>query len=269
MPSPFPGMDPYLEQPDQFPDLHSSLIFLLKQSLKSQLPAPYSASSDQRTWIDATQRFVEPDLNVFHPRHVRREEGNVSAGVAVAEADDSPIVVEVAECEWTENYLEIYHGRGRDRRLVTSMEVLSPSSKAPGNRGRKLYLEKQCEILDSQVHLVEIDLLRRGAHSTSIPLEYMQAKVPPCDYHVCIHRYDRPPEYLVYRILLERKLPRIRIPLLPDDGDVPVDLQEIFDLAYDAGPYDLQIDYAEDPPPPPFDKERLAWIRECIQAVNR
>ena len=45
MPSPFPGMDPYLESPDWFPDLHGSLIFLMKETLRRSLPRPYYAQS--------------------------------------------------------------------------------------------------------------------------------------------------------------------------------------------------------------------------------
>ncbi len=47
MPSPFPGMDPYLESPDWFPDLHGSLIILLKEALQRSLPGPYYAQSSQ------------------------------------------------------------------------------------------------------------------------------------------------------------------------------------------------------------------------------
>jgi len=81
-----------------------------------------------------------------------------------------------------------------------------------------------------------------------------------------VHRFDRPTDYFVYPLSLEERFPSILIPLLPEDGDVTVEFQEIFDRAYDAGPYRKQIDYTGDPPPPPFADERKMWIRNLIDS---
>ena len=266
MPSPFPGMDPYLERPDIFPDLHGSLIILLKQELQHLLPESYYASSSQRIWIDASERHIETDVDVVRiPRPEREQQGSWSP----TESPSMPIVIEVSQTEWVENYLEISTQSSEGRRLVTSIEVLSPSNKTKGSRGRELYLRKQREILGSQTHLVEFDLLRTGLHTTAIPEESLRQKVPQFDYHCCIHHFDRPAEYSVYPVLIERPLPPVHIPLLPDDGAVEVAFQEVFDRAYDTGPYRKQISYDDDPPPPPFEAERREWIRRTIPSAKK
>lgn len=265
MSSPFPGMDPYLERPDVFPDLHGSLIILLKEQLQGMLPERYYAASSQRTWIDASERYVEADVDVV--QHRDREQGSGVAPV-VDEQGAMPVVIEVPEEERTENYLQIYTGRSSEQRLVTSIEILSPSNKARGNRGRELYLQKQREMLDSQTHLVEFDLLRAGLHTTAVPEDYLHRKLQRFDYHCCVHQFDRPTEYFIYPVLIEQELPPVSIPLLPEDGEVTVGVQALFERAYNAGPYRKLIDYDSDPPPPAFDADRLAWIRERANAMR-
>jgi hypothetical protein len=89
MPSPFPGMDPYLEHPRRFPDLHHDLITSLKGALQTQLPQPYYASSDARVWLEYSQRYVEPDVSVLHPGR------GPHGGVTVAAEPAAPVVVTV------------------------------------------------------------------------------------------------------------------------------------------------------------------------------
>ena len=104
-----------------------------------------------------------------------------------------------------------------------------------------IVLPKQKEILGGPVHLVEIDLLRGGTHTTAVPRELIEAKVGPFDYHVSVRRFDRPTAFLVYPLSMRLRLPPLAIPLLPGDPDVTVDLQAVFDRAYDAGPYRREV----------------------------
>lgn len=152
--------------------------------------------------------------------------------------------------EVVEPLVEIYSRQGSDRRLVTSIEVLSPTNKARG-LGREIYVEKQQQIVKhSQVNLVEIDLLRGGEHTTAVPLNVLRSSVRPYDYHLCTHLFADPQHYLLYSIVLEEPLPTIDVPLLPDDGSVRINLQEVFASTYNAGPYQYEIDYQQPPPPP-------------------
>lgn len=263
MPSLFPGMDPFLELVEIFPDFHDRFITHLSEFLQASLPRPYLAGIGRRAWIEFAERLIGPDVELLLSAASRRES---SHSVAVAEAPRSePVAVFVPHDEVIEPLVEIYSRKGSERRLITAVEVLSPTNKSRGSLGRSIYLEKQQEIVKhSQVHLVEIDLLRGGEHTTSVPLDALRQSVRPCDYHVCTHRYDDPQHYFLHAIVLEERLPEIDIPLLPGDGAVRLDLQAVFNRTYDAGPYRFEIDYSQDPPGPALSKERAAWVRNLI-----
>ena len=161
--------------------------------------------------------------------------------------------------------MEIYVGRGSDRRLVTSIELLSLANKAPGEHGRDLYLRKQREILYGKVHLVEIDLLRAGKHTSAVPPHRLAKVAGTMEYHISIHHFDNLEDFFVYPIRLNEPLPRIAIPLLPGDPAVTVDLQAVFTRTYDAGPYRREIDYRRDAPEPPLSAEWQAWMRQVLE----
>jgi Protein of unknown function (DUF4058) len=264
MPSPFPGMDPFLEDPAVFSDLHDRLIVCLSEALNAQLPEPYYAGIGSRVWVQTAQRRIVPDVSLVRPRQTAN--GGVSAGgagVAVAEAvRTEPVVVHVPREEIRETFLEIYAQPGGER-LVTTVEVLSPANKSPGIHSRDLYLQKQEEILNNQVHLVEIDLLHSGAHTTAVPLEQANAKAGSFDYHVCVHRFDRPDDYFVYPIQLRARLPEIAIPLLADDPAVPIDLQALLDRCYDTGQYHRRVRYGEYAPL--LSADDAEWVQRLLR----
>ncbi|HUG91567.1 MAG TPA: DUF4058 family protein [Planctomycetaceae bacterium] len=156
---------------------------------------------------------------------------------------------------------------GDRKRLVTSVEVLSPTNKRSAGQGRALYVQKQQELLlSSDVHLVEIDLLRTGSHTTAVPHNALIEKVGLFDYHVCLHCFHDPKRYYVWPIRLENRLPEIIVPLLPDDPMIPLDLQTVFDRSYDAGPFRREIDYPRETAEPPLTAEQEAWVRQLIDA---
>lgn len=259
MPSPFPGMDPYLEHPTIFPGLHNRLIAGLSEALQAALPAPYFAEIGERVWVEVSQRFIEPDASVF--RSGPADQG----AVAALPARSRPVIVTVPHDERREPWIEIRAAGDGDERLVTAIEILSPSNKTPGARGRDLYLRKQRELLDSSTHLVEIDLLRGGQHTSAVPLDYLREAVGRFDYHVSIHRSDRFEDFLVYPILLTEPLPEIAVPLLAGDPDAVIDLQAVFDHAYDVGPYHRRIRYAAAAPVPPLAPEQREWAEARIR----
>src|SRR5438093_11526676 len=157
MPSPFPGMDPLLEHPGVFPDLHDSLIFCIRESMQARLPEPYFAMIRDRLWVEVSERQIEPDV------HVRKgKRGSVPAGGAGEDASvgvltrSKPLTVPVRHDERREPYVEIYVRDASGERVVTIVEILSPSNKSPGDQGRDLYLAKQREVLRSRIHLVEV-----------------------------------------------------------------------------------------------------------------
>jgi hypothetical protein len=175
-------------------------------------------------------------------------------GLAVA-TRTKPLIVTVPHDEFREPFLEIRRIENEVQRLVTVVEILSLANKTPGEKGRKLCKRKQREILDSETHLVEIDLLRGGTHATSIPLVELQSLGREFDYHVCVHRFDNLEDYFVYLIALNESLPEIAIPLLPDDGEVALDLQEVFQRAYDAAAYRRSVHYCDAQIVPPLSEK--------------
>lgn len=269
MPSPFPGMDPFLEHPAIFPGLHNRMVATLSEFLQARLPAPYFAEIGERVWVEVSHRDIEPDVNVLRGRSVSEHREEAPAGAAVASAARSrPVVVTVPHDERRETLVEIRARIDEDERLVTAIELLSLSNKTPGERGRDLYLRKQRELLDSRTHLVEIDLLRGGEHTTAVPRGLVEARAGHFDYHVSVHRFDRFEDFLVYPIQLDERLPEIAIPLLPGDPDVTVDLQAAFDRSYDTGPYRRRVRYAESTPVPPLRAQRAEWAARLLEGIG-
>jgi hypothetical protein len=257
MPSPFPGMDPFLEHPAFFPGVHDSYIVYLSEALQGLLPAPYFAEITERRWIDSRDEGIGPDA-VDEPRLAQR-------GVSVPTDVAQPILITVPLEERRETYLEIRSPVENGERVVTTIEVLSITNKTPGPKGRALYLQKQREVLDSDSNLVEIDLQRGGTHTTGVPLERLRRKAPPFDYHVCVHAFEQFGTFAVYTIQLSQPLPRVVLPLLPGDGTVSVDLQAVFQRSYDTGPYRRRVRYEPGRIVPGLRPDQLEWATKVLR----
>jgi Protein of unknown function (DUF4058) len=262
MPSPIPGMDPFLEDSAVFPDLHDSLITELRNAINAQLPPPYYASSASRVWVEPSQRRVEPDVNVLRPE--RPGSGAVTSPSVATVVARPPVVVRIPREEFRQTYLDVYAKPGHER-LVTTIEVLSPTNKAMAGEGRTLYLQKQREVLGSKVNLVEIDLLRGGQHTTVVRLEDALAKAGPFDYHVCVCTFEEPEDFVIYPASVGERLPIVAIPLLPGDGSVSIDLQVLLDRCYDTGLYLRRVPYAERTPVSPLRPEQAAWVEQVLR----
>jgi hypothetical protein len=262
MPSPFPGMDPWLEHPAVFPDFHTRLLTGFSEALNAVLPPPFFAALSTRVWLEESERRVEPDVDVLRP-----PEATPSAGAATVLLPATELLEIVAERapdeEMTETVVEIHAAGGE--RLVTSVEMLSISNKTPGSGGRDLFRAKQQELLVSGVHLVEIDLLRGGTHATLIPERMLRERAGPFDYHVCIHRVERRNAYQVAPIRLPQRLPVIPVPLTAEVPDVTVDLQALFDRCYDVGLYGRRVRYREWQPIPPLSEEQARWAEQVLR----
>lgn len=140
------------------------------------------------------------------------------------------------------------------RRIVTVIELLSPTNKRPG-ADREQYLAKRKELLRSQAHVVEIDLLRGGPR---MPMEPGVA-TPYC---VMVSRQEERPRVGVWPVALRDALPTIPIPLLEGDADASLDLQAVLTRVYDDFGY-ANVLY-RNPPDPPLEEEDAAWARDLI-----
>jgi hypothetical protein len=263
MPSPFPGMDPFLEHPAYFGSLHTRLMVEITNELQPKLPDPYFAEVDERLWVETSRRPIEPDVDVIHKRGAPRKRANGRAALAVR---SKPIVVTMFEDEKRQCFVDIRTRQGDEERVVATIEVLSPTNKTPGEKGQEAYLKKQQEVIDGgSIHLVEIDLLRGGHHVTVIKEDVLQEEAGPFDYHVCVRPFDEPGKFYVYPIELPDPLPEIAVPLLPGDGTVPLDLQAVFNRCYEAGPYRKRVRYTLDRVEPPLPRKRLAWAKQILR----
>jgi hypothetical protein len=251
----FPGMDPYLEDPRLWPDVHARLIVYLAEHLQPQLRPRYRAAVETRVFVEGPDREIIPDV------WLRRHQPQPGPAAAVLDAD-TPVEVQVTELEIHETFVQILDCQ-TGQRVVTVVEVLSPTNKLAGP-GRSSFLAKQHEILRSQAHLVEIDLLRQGPHVLAVP-EAVAAQLRPYDYLVSVNRAaGTRSRFQLYARRLRERLPRVRIPLADTDPDVVLDLQTVLERTYEAGAYEDQINYGAACMPllPP---EEQTWANECIR----
>jgi hypothetical protein len=260
MPSPFPGMDPYIESPTLWPDFHSRLIVYLAEHLRPLLRPRYIASVGTRVFIEGTSRERLPDV---HLRAVSvATPGPRQTGTAVLEAD-APVEVQASQLEVEETYLRIIDVQ-TNQRVVTVLEVISPTNKYAGP-GRDAYLSKQAEVRDSDSHLVEIDLLRAGPHVALIP-EALARAAGPYDYLICVNRAEgRRGKYQLYPRRLGEALPRFRCPLAAGDDDVVINLQAVFARTYELSGYEDVLRY-DQPCVPALSPQDQAWADERIAA---
>jgi hypothetical protein len=260
MPSPFPGMDPWLEHPSRFGGLHSQLVAYAVELLQPQLvDRGYFVAANERVWVEESQRDILPDGAVLQWRPTEP----TPAPVVVAEADKS-VKVRKFKSEHRQPYLEIFDSQRH--KLITGIEFVSPTNKSKST-GRRLYRKKQQELQAAGVNLVEIDLLRQG-RSVVLAEPGLTESVLPFDYLVCLWRAHEDEEYELYPIPLRSRLPRIRIPLKPQEPEPTLDVQAILDRAYDAGPYRVSIDYRQ-PPLPPLTADDQAWAESLLAALVR
>jgi hypothetical protein len=254
----FPGMDPYLENPQVFPGIHGPMVVYLRDQLTPRIRPRYVASVGERVYVEGVEpRPIGPDI------WVRQSE---FGGGALERAEiailDEPALIEVPEFEVRELCVEILD-RESGMRVVTVIELVSPSNKYAGP-GRDKYVSKQQEVLQSHSHLVEIDLLRYGPHVLAVPEASVAGRFK-YDYLVSVNRAaTRRNRFEVYPRTVRQPLPWIRVPLSGDDPDAQLDIRAALEQAYEAGSYRNRVRYDE-PCQPPLSLEDQAWANACIR----
>lgn len=254
-------MNPYLEQ--RWGDVHAALVTYARDMIQEKLPADLRARMQERVFVESEGiplRAISPDVHVYGARRPTVGSGEASGGVAVlAEPMAEPILIYLPPVEIRETFLEIIDARSGGR-VVSVIEFVSLANKV-GGKGRRLYRQQQAEAKRARVNLVEIDLLRAGKSVTlSRPKWVPLPSLPP--YHASIWRATKPEQLEYYGFPLQKRLPRIPVPLRAADADVKLDLQELVNLAYQRGRYD-DIDYSQ-PAEPPFEGEDARWIATIV-----
>ena len=244
MPSPFPGMDPYLEQ--FWRDIHHRLITYACDQLQPRLPGMLRARVEERVFVESNDGFLRnlyPDLRVVERGFGGAGPMAASNGVAVAE----PLIFHANHEPMTEGFIEIIDV-GRGKRVVTVIEFLSITNKQPG-AGLDDFLTKREDCSKGQVNLVEIDLLREGKRvfdesEAKNPLIHGVASL------ICVRRCWKQRKTEFNPVRIDERLPVFRVPLRENDDDVLLDVQALIDQCYRNGGYDNDIDYRLDPVPP-------------------
>lgn len=258
MPSPFPGMDPYLEDSRLWPDVHHALISEIQATLNQSLRPAYHVRVEERVYVsdenDPGRRHIIPDLRIEETDHRATMSGDYS-GVA-SEVAEPVVLTTLIDDEIHEARLEVVDSQ--EKTVVTVIEILSPTNKTSGSRGRQSYEQKRRELMTSSTHFVEIDLLREGDHL------HCRELLPKADYYIHVSRREKRPKGYVWPIHLPQRLPVISIPLKGTDPDARLDLQEVLSTAYDRAAYDLVVDYKQDPFPP-VTGPNAAWMIDLLR----
>ncbi|XHX78568.1 MAG: DUF4058 family protein [Stenomitos frigidus ULC029] len=257
MRSPFPGMNPYLENPELWSEVHSRLIVAIADDIALPLRPNYYVAVEKRTYMaepDDSVLVGIPDVSVFS-KSVANQGGKSQTATAVLPSASEPLTVTVPLMEEVqERYLEIR--AVKTGVVITTLEVLSPKNKRTGE-GRDAYLRKRQQMLASLTHLVEVDLLRAGK---PMPI---QGKPPDADYRMLVSRGDRRPTAQLYAFSLRDAIPTFPLPLKAGDGEPLVDLNEILNGVYERAGFDLRIDYTQ-PPQPPLSQDDLSWLTTLL-----
>jgi hypothetical protein len=257
MPSPFPGMDPFVEM-QEWSDFHGRFLADIADELDERAGPKYVVRYQRRVYVEqeSTSRpeHREPDSAVLlaQPRTVPR--GPAASGGTATLAPVS-VVLPIPQ-ERREGYLTIRDTQTLE--IVTLIELLSPSNKRRRGKGRRIYLRKREEVLQTDVHLVEMDLLRGGARMpTLVPL-------PPHDYSVIVSRHELRPQADAYTWTLRDSMQSIPIPLLEGDADLVLDLQRLFGRRYARSHYEQTLNYSA-PIEPPLTGADSEWVSQRLR----
>lgn len=255
MPTPFPGMDPYLERPGLWPDVHNSLIAYLRDALAPDLRPKYYVSIEERTYFPDTDDLTfagRPEVSVVREPQAVYEP-------APAGADVETVTVELPmPDEIRETFLEV---RDVDSdRVITILELLSPTNKRPGE-GRNLYERKRLRLLGTLTNFVEVDLLRAWEPMT------MRGDAGSSHYRILISRAEERPRATLLKFGLRSPIPKFRLPLEKGDDEPIVELNRLLHELYDRAGYDLRIDYTIEPEPR-LDEENSAWAEALLREAG-
>jgi hypothetical protein len=262
MPTPFPGMDPYLERAGLWKQVHTELIVAMRQEMFPLLRPNYIVAIEQRTFLSLLQGehlVGEPDVLAILPQPGPANGESLvrqAAPLAVAEGPAAYTVELPMPDEVVDRYLEVRDAETGE--AITVIELLSPSNK---QEDRARYERKRLQILGSMTNLIEIDLLRAGR-----PLP-MYGDIPASHYRILISRaWERPRrQALIFNV--QNPIPAVPIPLRPGEEEPVLALNQVLHDLYDRAGYDLFIDYRQ-PPPLPLDEETRAWVLQQLDQTN-
>jgi Protein of unknown function (DUF4058) len=259
MPSPFPGMDPYLEG-YLWVDVHNALANKIRQQLAPKIQPSYLVRLEiylvQDTAPESEIGILYPDVEVLRQQtaSATRSPLPIESGNLLVAPLTLPLMPAIE--------VRIVSVEIRDtasNTLVTSIEILSPVNKR--EPGITPYRQKRQRLYNANVHLIEIDLLRRGTRPFAHP------QLPNVPYLITLTRAQAQ-SVEVWPIALPDPLPVIPVPLRSPDQDVPLDLAAALSDIYDEAFYNLSIDYRQSPPKPMLSEPDSAWMAGLLAPLR-
>jgi hypothetical protein len=255
MPSPFPGMDPYLERRGLWEEVHAGLIVAIQQFLSPLVRPRYRVAIERRTYLAilSPDDFAgKPDVLIVASTDQSFDATSATSSGATPHVAELPMPDEVIE-----RYLEV-----RDivtGEVVAVIEILSPTNKLVGE-GRLQYERKRLQVLASSTNLIEIDLLRLG---TPLPFR-MRNGDSTSDYRIVVSRAQLRPRADLYLFNVRDPIPDFPMPLRPDEPEPILPLNQILHELYDRAGYDLAIDYHQ-APDPPLSRTDARWATQLLR----
>lgn len=260
MPSPFPGMNPYLEG-YLWSDVHNALANKIRQMLVPKLRPRYTARLEiylvEDTAPETEIGILYPDVEILQIKQTQSI--NLPSDSSTATAT-TPAALKLPVLQPVEVRIPTIEIRDTAKNiLVTCIEILSPVNKR--ETGLTTYRQKRQRLYQANVHLIEIDLLRRGTRPFNHP------RLPNVSYLITLTRAQSG-IVEIWPILLQDALPIVPVPLREPDADISLDLTAALNAIYDEAAYDLSIDYSQMPPPPAFSEAEIDWMRLLIAQEN-
>lgn len=248
---PFPGMDPYLEAPSLWPDVHASLIYAIREQLQGRLTPNYTAVITPYVVFESLEitpvrlAAVVPDVGIIE---------RPGAGEATIATTIAPPITGTATMLVPTRYgrLEIRTVDGDE--LIAAIELLSPANKRPGVDGAEAYEKKRQEFFQTAAHLLELDLLRAGRRLQ------VRAELPATAGFIYLSRAERRPRIGIWPVSMQAAIPVVPVPLRRPDPDVPLDLRACLRAIYRSARYERRIDYRLPPPLPELPADEAAWL---------
>jgi len=254
MPSPFPGMDPYIEG-WIWGDFHLSFITALRAQLNAKLPNRYIANTELYIWREDPSDKDRLSISGPDAFVADRFDSDRTAASSPVATLTPPVMTVHRRMETKHRYLRIVDSE--ERRVVTVIEVLSPASKNSGSTGQA-YRVKREEYIASGLNLFEIDFLRAGIRP---PLG--DPSPPVADFYVLVNRASDRPRLGIWPISVRDKLPPVPVPIDEGVPDLTLELRPAFDRVYDEGRYADQLNYSV-APQFPLREPDATWARELL-----
>lgn len=143
------------------------------------------------------------------------------------------------------------------QKLITAIEIISPVNKR--KPGLEDYRKKRKTLNRNGVHLLEIDLLRRGDRPFNYPTLPRWAQ-----YFVMLTR-GKQSSMDVWAMTVRDKLPIVPVPLKSPDPDARLDIGAALNEVYERSRYDLSVRYEAEPPPPALSGEDREWLNGLLR----